>query len=100
MPNDDKPTKFELRRRSDDLIYTFVRTTRADESVGYKREDGDYWIEWKPEWGWVAWDEASQSCMGRPWNVLPQDQGDVPPEGDWVSRKGDKSYVYRLVYIS
>ncbi len=46
-----------------------------------------------------AWDNVGQSCVGRPWNVLPQDQGDHPPEGEWVSRKGSKSYVYSLVYV-
>jgi hypothetical protein len=58
------------------------------------------WIEHRPDWGWVAWDLESQSCTGRPWNVLLADQVDHPPEGDWVSRKGAKSYVYRLVYVS
>jgi hypothetical protein len=92
--------KFELRRQSDDLVYTFVRSLRPDGSVGYKRDDGDHWIVQKPDWGWIAWDDASQSCMGRPWNVLPREQEDFPPEGDWVSRKGSKSYVYVLCYVS
>jgi hypothetical protein len=90
--------KFELRRQSDDQVYRFERSQRPDGSVGYKREDGDYWIVQKPDWGWVAWDEASRSCTGRPWNVLAQAQEDFPPEGDWVSRLGNKSYVYTLVY--
>ena len=92
--------RFELRRQSDDLIYVFVRNTRPDGTVGYQRQDQDFWIEHRPDWGWVAWDTVSQSCNGRPWNVLPADQGDHPPEGDWVSRKGVKSYVYSLVYVS
>ena len=91
---------FELRRQSDDLVYTFVRTVRADGAVAYKRRDGDYWIERRAEWGWVAWGYETQSCTGRPWNVLPHDQGDCPPEGDWVSRKGPMSYVYSLVYVA
>ena len=37
--------------------------------------------------------------MGRPWEVPPKMQADFPPEGDWVSRKGPKSYVYSLVYV-
>jgi hypothetical protein len=37
--------------------------------------------------------------MGRPWHVPPQDQSpEFPPEGDWVSKKGSKSYVYSLVH--
>ncbi|WP_166298931.1 hypothetical protein [Bradyrhizobium sp. 2S1] len=92
--------RFELRRQSDDLVYVFVRKTRPDGTVGYQRQDQDLWIEHRPDWGWVTWDPESQSCTGRPWNVLPADQVDHPPEGDWVSRKGAKSYVYRLVYVS
>lgn len=88
---------FELRRQSDDLVYRFDRQTRPDGSVGYKRQDSDLWIERRHGWGWVAWDEATQSCMGRPRNVPPDQQGDHPPEGDWVSRKGPRSYVYTLV---
>lgn len=92
--------RFELRRQSDDLVYVFERRSRPDGSVGYKRSDGDHWFVFRPDWGWVAWDEASRSCQGRPWNVLPKDQeARFPPEGDWVSRKGPKSYVYSLVYV-
>jgi YD repeat-containing protein len=39
----------------------------------------DIWIMQRPGWGWIAW----ESCTGRPWNVLPQEQADFPPEGDW-----------------
>lgn len=99
MVSIEQREKFELRRQSDELVYTFVRATRQNQTAAYKRMDGDYWITKRSEWGWVAWDDASQSCMGRPWNVLPQDQGDHPPEGEWVSRKGSKSYVYSLVYV-
>jgi hypothetical protein len=91
--------RFELRRKSDELVYVFVIDRQRDGCAAYKREDGDYWIIRRPEWGWVAWDEATQSCTGRPWNVLLRDQGDHPPEGEWVSKKGSKSYVYNLVYI-
>lgn len=97
--SDGQWARFELRRQSDALVYTFDRLKRPDGSVGYKRRDGDYWIIRKPGWGWIALDAANQSCAGRPWNVLPDAQGDHPPEGDWVSRKGAKSYVYSLVYI-
>jgi hypothetical protein len=92
--------KFELRRQSDELVYTFVVAERPDRFPAYKRLDQDVWIVRRPDWGWVAWDDAAQSCTGLPWNVLPDNnRGDYPPEGDWVSRKGSKSYVYSLVYI-
>ena len=90
---------FEFRRQSDDLIYTFRCCFNPSGQAAYQRQDGDYWITFRPGLGWVAWDDATQSCMGRPWDVLPDAQGDFPPEGVWVSRKGAKSYVYDLVYI-
>lgn len=91
--------RFELRRQSDGLVYTFVRDQYSDGTFAYKRQDTDLWIIHRPDWGWVAWDEDSNACMGRPWDTLPHQQNDHPPEGDWVSRKGSKSYVYTLVYV-
>lgn len=96
----DERRTFELRRQSDDLVHTFDRRTGKDGAPSYKRRDGDFWITRREGWGWVAWDDTIGSCLGRPWDVLPRDQGDHPPEGDWVSRKGTKSYVYRLVYLT
>jgi hypothetical protein len=93
-------TQFELRRKSDDLVYSFVRKDRADGQYGFQRADRDLWIIFKGRLGWVAWDEETQAVTGRPWNVLPEDQSDdCPPEGEWVSKKGTRSYVYELVHL-
>jgi hypothetical protein len=93
-------THFELRRQSDGLVYAFTRKDRPDGLPGFQRTDQDLWIVYKGHLGWVAWDEDSQLVMGRPWTVAPEDQStDGPPEGDWVSKKGAKSYVYDLVYV-
>lgn len=91
---------FELHRQSDDLVYQFDRMVRADGQIGYKRRDKDLWIVHMPRLGWVAYDEKSELAQGRPWDVLPEDQGDHPPPGDWVSKKGAKLYVYELVYCA
>ena len=91
---------FELRRRSDNLVYQFDRTPLADGQIGYKRRDRDLWIVYRPTLGWVALNEESGLVGGRLWDVLPADQGDHPPAGDWVSKKGAKSYVYELVYCA
>jgi hypothetical protein len=96
----DEYMHFELRRMSDDLVYQFDRKQRPDGQIAYKRRDQDLWIVFKPGLGWVAFDEESQSITGRSWNVLPEDQGDHPPEGEWVSKKGVKSYVYMLTYCA
>jgi len=84
---------------SDELVYSFSRQRNDHGEIGYKRADGDFWILNKQSFGWVAWDETSSQVMGRPWNILPVDQLDHPPEGEWVSKKGVKSYVYLLVYV-
>lgn len=94
-------TQFELRRQSDDLVYSFIKKDRSDGLLGFQRADRDLWIIFRDRLGWVAWDEERQTVMGRPWNVLPEDQPtDYPPEGDWVSKKGAKSYVYDLVHTT
>jgi len=93
-------SNFELRRQTDDLVYSFAKTYRPDGLTGFKRADRDLWIVFKGRLGWVAWDDENQIVAGRPWNVLPEDQPtDCPPQGDWVSKKGNKSYVYELVHI-
>lgn len=90
---------FELHRMSDDLIYQFDLKERPDGKMGYQRRDQDLWITYHDHLGWVVYDEQTKSVMGRPWNVLPQDQNpEYPPEGEWVSKKGVKSYVYELKY--
>ena len=90
---------FQLHRLSDGLVYEFMRMTRIDGSVGYQRQDQDRWITFRPCLGWVAYDEAGDEITGRSWNTLPSEQGDHPPEGEWVSKKGVKSYVYDLRYV-
>lgn len=94
--------RFELRRQSDDLVYRFTRMTRADGSIGFKRADGDYWIaRSRTGAGWrgttarrPAWAVRGTCCPG-----TRADQGAAPPEGDWVSRKGAKSYVHSLTHL-
>lgn len=93
---------FELRRQSDDLVYTFTRKPRADGLPGFQRTDRDLWIVFKPDFGWISWDEASLSVTGRPWDVLPRDRirpRTVLRRASGVSRKDSKSYVYQLVHI-
>ena len=90
---------FELRRRLDGLVYRFHRDTGPDGQPAYRREDADLWIVRSDAWGWIAVLPEDGAIAGRPWETLPHEQGDAPPEGVWVSRKGDKSYVYDLVHL-
>ncbi|MFK7805737.1 MAG: hypothetical protein AB8G95_29170 [Anaerolineae bacterium] len=91
---------FILNRLSDEVVYHFDRMPHPNGQTAYKRRDKDLWIVFRPYLGWVAWDDENQLVQGRPWNVAPQAQGDDhPPEGEWVSKKGVKSYVYELKFI-
>ena len=90
---------FELRRQTDDLVYRFDRKVLDDGSFGYKRRDAELWILQKPSYGWVAVDPLTGELAGRLWSILPDAQSDFPPEGEWVSKKSSKSYVYSLVYV-
>ena len=99
MNDELMPTCFELRRQSDDLVYRFEKSTDAKGRAGFKRTDGDFWIIWKEELGWVAAAWESLEVFGRPWDQAQKQSKAAPPEGVWVSRKGAKSYVYDLVYL-
>ena len=93
-----KYNTFELRRQSDDLVYVFNRGPK-----GFQRQDNlEMWITYRgSEIGWVAFDDTGiYGLTGRPWDTPPKDQSpDHPPEGIWVSRKNERSYVYDLVYL-
>jgi len=84
---------FELHRQTDDLVYQFDRVLVENGSYGYKRRDADLWILNETGKGWIAVDPVTGDVAGRPWYVQPEDQANCPPEGEWVSKKGNKSYV-------
>jgi hypothetical protein len=100
---DNKTSRFnklQLRRRSDQLIYHFVRVQRQDGSLAYLRTDKELWLEYEAGLGWIARDPLTKELTGRPWNKSRAEDQDIehPPEGEWVSKKGSKSYVYDLVF--
>lgn len=86
-------TMLRFVRKVDGVVYEFVRD---DESFGYpsyKRVDLDVWCQRLSDFGWAVCDDAGV-VSSRPFDDAGR--GDLPPEGVWVSRKGDKSYVYDL----
>jgi hypothetical protein len=89
----------EMRRLSDGAVYRFLPEPPVEGLPRYKRADKDIWIKRDPDFGWIVWDAADNALMGRPWDVPLADQGPLPPECDWVSRKGANSYVYRLIFV-
>ena len=92
--------RFEFRRHVDGLTYVFERVEAGEGQTRYKRADIDLWVIRHDRFGWVVWDEGTATVLGRPWEGLPSEQPEAqPPEGEWVSKKGSKSYVYSLVYV-
>jgi hypothetical protein len=90
----------EMRRLSDGAIYRF-HPAPADEhgNARFKRADKEVWMQRDADFGWIVRDETDNSLMSRPWDVAPMAQGDAPPTGVWVSRKGANSFVYELVVV-
>lgn len=78
--------------------YEVPSSPKSGKAVRWVREDNaSVVIEWDEVFGWSTWniDENDKRCLsGRVWEVSPAEQGDYPTQGIWVSRKGEKSYVY------
>jgi hypothetical protein len=87
---------FKFVRRLDGVSYRFELSAPREGYPAWKRADVDLWLTRLPRSGWCVMD-ARGDITSRPWNVEIADQGKEPPEGEWLSKKGDKSYVYDLV---
>jgi hypothetical protein len=90
---------FEFRRRIDAVVYRFEPTAPREGRPAWKRADLDLWLAWLPVNGWCVVD-AQGTINSKPWSVELADQGGEPPEGEWLSKKADKSYVYDLVRVA
>lgn len=97
MPSNSPALLLEFHRRLDGLIYRFRPDAPRNGVPAWKREDLDLWITKTEKLGWVCVDQQ-RTVLSLPWSIAVSDQGDMPPAGEWVSKKGDKSYVYDLVY--
>jgi hypothetical protein len=81
-------------RRVDGLTYEFCREEQSvGEHASFRRVDAEVFCRYLPEFGWCVVDSAG-TVSSRPFDE--PGAGDLPPEGAWVSRKGDASYVYDL----
>jgi hypothetical protein len=87
-------TDLRFVRRADGLTYDFVRDADAYGFPSYRRVDLDLWCRRLPNFGWAVC-TSSGEVVSRPFDD-PGD-GDLPPEGVWVSRTGDRTYVYELI---
>ncbi|WP_433593708.1 hypothetical protein [Nocardia sp. CA-145437] len=82
-------------RRVDGLTYEFVRDGDAYGYPSYKRVDLDIRCLRLPDFGWAVC-TSDGAVSSRPFDDAGR--GAFPPEGVWVSFKGDRSFVYDLVY--
>lgn len=88
--------RFELCRQSDGQTYVF---DRAGPGRFVRRDDPSLTIDWEGPWGWLARLPENGVVAGRPWEILPAHQNaEAPPRGVWLSRKGERCYVYELTY--
>jgi hypothetical protein len=88
----------EFRRQTDAVCYRFVPTAEMHGHLAWKREDLPLWLVRLPVDGWVVVDVAD-TILSRPSTALPSAQGELPPNGPWVSKKDDRSYLYDLVFV-
>ena len=88
---------FEFRRRlSTEIIYRYELVNDSKQKL-WKRTDKDLWVKFLPQIGWAGVN-ASDEVLSIPWSIPVANQGELPPEGKWVSCKGDKSYVYDVIF--
>jgi len=88
----------EFRRQSDGLIYQFQPSTPVNGKPAWRRADHAVQLIFVDKHGWVTVD-ADLQINGIPWGIPAHEQGTLPPAGEWVSKKGPKSYVYELAFV-
>lgn len=90
------PEFIEFHRVFDGLIYRFQKAVAVTGELRYLREDGQVQLLRHKDYGWIVTDLTEIPLLSRHWTLLPEHQTTLPPEGDWVSQKGAKSYVYTM----
>jgi hypothetical protein len=80
-----------FQRRADEATYRFVAAGTAHGYPAYRRIDGVApWCRRLPDFGWPICTDAGQ-VLARPFAGAGWDE--LPPEGMWVSAKGERAYV-------
>ncbi|MCS5712845.1 MAG: hypothetical protein AB7R69_05710 [Candidatus Babeliales bacterium] len=97
MNNKISIPNIEFRRRLNNLVYIFRPCGSINKMPAWKREDIDLWVKYSTEYGWVCVD-TNETIMAMPWPCKRSEHISLPPAGEWVSKKEDKSYVYDLVF--
>lgn len=83
-------------RRVDGLRYFYRRNGETHGYAAFRREDANLQCERMPGFGWAVRD-GDGVVNSRPF--ADPGLGDLPPEGMWVSGKGDRAYVYDLIWV-
>jgi len=83
-----------FERRVDEMTYHFDQAGTFDGFPAYRRaDDADVWCRRLPDFGWSVCTDSG-AVLARPF--ADAGQGEIPPEGMWVSAKDDRAYVYDL----
>lgn len=85
-------------RRGDGLSYDFVPEKDIQfDYPSYRRTDFDVYCRRLPDFGWCVVDPDGR-VLSRP--IDDAGFGELPPQGAWLSGKGERAYVYDLVEVS
>lgn len=98
LPVQAAQREIEFRRQHDDLVYLFQPAAPVNGKPAWRRVDDAVQLIFVDNHGWVTAD-AEQKINGIPWGIPVHEQGALPPAGEWVSKKGHKSYVYELAFV-
>jgi hypothetical protein len=90
-------TTILFRRKIDGHSYRFLPCETRGSYPVWKRQDADVWIAFAKGHGWACVDAAGV-LLAIPWGISLAAMPQFPPEGDWVSKKANASYVYELLY--
>ncbi|KAJ3094959.1 hypothetical protein HK100_005968 [Physocladia obscura] len=94
------PIAVLFRRLIDNQTELFIFN---EKSAGYKmaKRDTNILIVKHKDFGWIGTNAITAEITSRPWNVPEAEQSSLfPPEGEWVSKNGHKSYVYEVVHLN
>ncbi len=95
---DDATFRIEFHRCLDGVVYSYKPAGVRNHRPCWRRVDLALHLHWTDRSGWIISDEAG-AVLSRPWDFERDEQGPLPPEGIWVSRKHAKSYVYEHRHV-
>jgi hypothetical protein len=92
-PRSVRVVDLRFERRVDGMTYHF----RPAGYPAYRRDDADVWCRRVPGFGCSVCTDVG-AVLARP--SADARQGEMPPQGMWVSAKDDRAYVYDLTMLA